>query len=97
MRVTIQDSRTLVGTLIAFDKHLNLVLTDTEEFRKLKPKRVKAKDEESKTNGDQQPEDREIKRALGLIILRGENIITMSAEAPPNLASKKVAHGIPAG
>ena len=29
VRVTIQDSRMLVGTFLAFDKHLNLVLGDT--------------------------------------------------------------------
>ena len=39
IRVTIQDSRMLVGTLLAFDKHVNLVLADTEEFRKIKAKK----------------------------------------------------------
>lgn len=59
----------LVGTLMAFDKHMNLVLADTEEYRIVKGKKG-------------QP-DREQKRTIGFILLRGENVVSLSAEAPP--------------
>jgi small nuclear ribonucleoprotein B and B' len=69
LRVTISDTRQLVGTFLAFDRHMNLVLADTDEYRKIK----------NKKGG----EEREEKRALGMILLRGENVISLSAEAPP--------------
>eukprot|EP00340_Litonotus_pictus_P005991 CAMPEP_0170529458 /NCGR_PEP_ID=MMETSP0209-20121228/23474_1 /TAXON_ID=665100 ORGANISM="Litonotus pictus, Strain P1" /NCGR_SAMPLE_ID=MMETSP0209 /ASSEMBLY_ACC=CAM_ASM_000301 /LENGTH=180 /DNA_ID=CAMNT_0010821441 /DNA_START=100 /DNA_END=642 /DNA_ORIENTATION=+ len=50
---------------------MNLVLADTEEFTRFKSKK-------------EEGPDKERKRALGLIILRGENIVSFSAEAPPS-------------
>ena len=63
LKVTLVDGRTLIGTMLAFDRYLNLVLADTEEFRTLAAHTVK--------------------RVLGLVVLRGETIVSVSVEAPP--------------
>ena len=57
---------------MAFDRHMNIVLGDTEEFRKIRTKRTGGLSEE-----------REEKRALGLIILRGDSVVSLTIEGPP--------------
>merc|ERR1712151_1236169 len=58
--------RVLVGTLMAVDKHVNLVLCNTGEYRKYK---VKGK-----------PEGKELKRMLGFIVVRGVNVLYVHPE-----------------
>lgn len=70
MRIIIQDNREMIGQLMAFDKHMNIVLADCEEFRRVGGK---GKNKEEKI----------IKRTLGLTVLRGEIIVSMSIEGPP--------------
>ncbi|KAK5994019.1 Small nuclear ribonucleoprotein-associated protein B [Cladobotryum mycophilum] len=83
MRITLQDSRQLVGQLLAYDRHMNLVLADTEEFRRIKRKQNKPTAPGGSSSSTAQTLVQEEKRTLGLIIVRGAHIISLSVESPP--------------
>ena len=75
LKVTINDGRAFIGQMLAFDRHMNLVLADCEEFRRVRPKKKQGETEAG-------PEQ-EMKRSLGLVILRGETVVSLSVEGPP--------------
>lgn len=81
LKITLNDGRALTGQMLAFDKHMNLVLAECEEFR-----RVRAK----KKAGEEGPApEQEIKRTLGLVILRGESVVSLSVEGPPPVVDEE--------
>ncbi|CAF3482654.1 unnamed protein product, partial [Fusarium graminearum] len=81
MRVTLNDGRAMTGQMLAFDKHMNLVLADTEEFRRVKRKQNKPAAPGASGSGSLV--ESEEKRTLGLTIVRGAHIISLSVESPP--------------
>ncbi|EHL03349.1 putative Small nuclear ribonucleoprotein-associated protein B [Glarea lozoyensis 74030] len=83
MRVTMNDGRQMVGQMLAFDKHMNLVLADTEEFRRVKRKAPKSSTAPGASSTSAPLVESEEKRTLGLTIVRGAHIISLSVESPP--------------
>src|SRR5271154_1573464 len=71
VRITMNDGRQLTGLLMAFDKFMNIVLADTEEFR-----RIKRRSTTTAPTNDPAIQQEE-KRTLGLVILRGEQVVSL--------------------
>jgi small nuclear ribonucleoprotein B and B' len=62
---------------------MNLVLADTEEFRRVKRKANKAAAPPGASSSAATLVESEEKRTLGLTIVRGAHIISLSVESPP--------------
>ncbi len=85
VRISLHDGRQLVGTFLAFDRHMNLVVADCEEYRKIKDKSGSG-------------EEREVKRMLGLLLLRGDSVASLTPEAPPpSQGRRSAADGVMGG
>ncbi|KAI2640384.1 Sm-like ribonucleoprotein [Hypomontagnella submonticulosa] len=98
MRVTLMDGRQMTGQMLAFDKHMNLVLADTEEFRRVKRKQTKPTAPGASSSAATQTIESEEKRTLGLTILRGAHIVSLSVEsAPPADPSTRLGKSTPGG
>lgn len=82
LKVSTIDNKSYIGKLLAFDKYLNLVLSDTEEIRITKKSYQDLKQNKTGTAVED-------KRLLGLIILRGEQIVSLTIESAPTTDSRK--------
>lgn len=86
LRLTLLDGRILVGQLLAYDKHLNLVLADVEEFRTTKATSKKSND--STNNVISEPSQQ--RRSLGFLVLRGKHIVSMVPEGVPDVNRARI-------
>ncbi|KAK6464419.1 hypothetical protein DFJ63DRAFT_333988 [Scheffersomyces coipomensis] len=87
LRIISKDSRNnrnYIGTLLAFDNHLNLVLSDVEEIRITNKSLQQLRSANPSGDSDGKSNVTYDKRSLGLIILRGEQIVSLSIESPPS-------------
>ncbi|GFT72140.1 small nuclear ribonucleoprotein-associated protein B', partial [Nephila pilipes] len=74
MRIILCDNRTFIGTFSAYDKNMNVVLTDCVEYKKYKPKR------RAPVEG---------KKTIGTAVIRGVNIMSIIVdEEPPRSSSR---------
>ncbi|KAG1741060.1 hypothetical protein EDB19DRAFT_1973802 [Suillus lakei] len=83
LKVTINDGRALTGQMLAFDRHMNL---SSDAFG------LKKNHGETET-----PAEQEMKRTLGLVILRGETVVSLSVEGPPPVVDEDKKNALPVG
>lgn len=88
LRVISQDGRVYIGELMAFDKHMNVVLKDCVEERV-------PKTQIDKLRKDLMDQGVKVeKRILGLTIIRGEQILSTVVEDKPSTSKKERLAGV---
>lgn len=80
VHIELTDTRSIIGVLMAFDKHMNIVLGESEEIRLVVPAKVAGQ------TGAVKPVEE--KRLLGLILLRGNQVTSMKPLAPPAIKTR---------
>ncbi|KAH0788789.1 small nuclear ribonucleoprotein-associated protein B' [Histomonas meleagridis] len=75
--VSVNEKRRFIGQLLGFDSHSNIVLKDCEEYRQLKKRKA--------------GEAREVKRNVGLLVLRGESVVHVDVIGPPPPSGNRLA------
>lgn len=93
IRALTHDGRAYVGELLAFDAHMNLVLAECVEHRVPNTQLQILKNKTS--SPDDGPAHPKLDtRTLGLVVLRGDQVLTTVVESAPVLSKKQraVAH-----
>ncbi|CAH01951.1 mRNA splicing protein SMB1 [Kluyveromyces lactis] len=85
IRVATHDGRVYIGQLMAFDAYMNLVMGDCVEERMPHKQII----EVLKSGGNLSSNVQVERRTFGLIILRGEHVLSTSVESPPQLSKKE--------
>ncbi|SCV04590.1 LAME_0H19636g1_1 [Lachancea meyersii CBS 8951] len=85
IRALTNDGKAFVGELMAFDAHMNLVLADCVELRipTTQMAHLKAK------NKDSSAQPKVDTRTLGLVVLRGEQVLTTVVESAPTMSKRE--------
>jgi small nuclear ribonucleoprotein (snRNP)-like protein len=76
--VDLKNQKQVVGTLIAFDIHINTVLENAEEYETKFTKTITKADDGS--TSETTSSETALRRKLGTVFVRGDTIITISPE-----------------
>ncbi|CUG85785.1 small nuclear ribonucleoprotein protein, putative [Bodo saltans] len=87
LHITTDDNRELTGKLLVFDRHMNIVLSDVVETRVVGGQGKKTAGGASSA----------VERKLGLVLLRGEHVVSLRADKATAATDSVVGTGLPKG